>query len=106
MKISIEDLLKIAESNEETLKEAPQKAINDVHRFILALKIKEGKNSVTGQILYKAYKSWSANPVHIKTFYHLFSEFFPSHPGSKIYYLLNLTPVELLNKIDNLKLKI
>lgn len=97
MKIKTEDLINIAKQNLKS----DINPINDIHRFILVLKLKEGFHKVHKQIIYNSYGIWSSNPVSEKDFIKEFNKFFtPIEPAK---YGLNFKPLELLNKSDNLK---
>jgi hypothetical protein len=107
MKHTIEELLKIAQEGKPGPSGIPTKLENDVQRFILALKIKDGKHKVKNQLLYKAYAEWSAKPFTSHQFHLYFSQFFTSlRSDTYRYHLLNYRAIELLNKIDNMKVKI
>jgi len=105
-KLTTEQLLKIAK--EENLVKnniKHKKPINDVHRFILSLNIKAGKCDVSYTIAYEAYKMWSYKPLSRRQFLWAFSAFFKTKYRC-YFYKLNYSPIELLNKVDNLKIKI
>lgn len=106
MSLDLKELLKIAEDNKEVLKKKSKKGINDVHSFILTLNIKQGKYKVRPRMVYEAYKHWSGNPLTQRKFFYSFALLFTEFLGSRRYYKLNYSPIELLNKIDNLKIKV
>jgi len=108
MKISISDLIKIANEDKDELSYNRITTSNDVFRFVLAMDIREGKHKVRTTFIYKAYKSWSLKPYPKISFFTYFSSIFRNNRISddKRYYELNYTAVRLLNKIDNLKIRI
>ncbi len=99
-----EQLIKVVEAN----KNAPvrQRNSNEVHRFINDLDIKAGKNLVIPRMIFKAYLIWTSEsrPFTSQKFFPRFSGYFTPH-NSRVkggrYYLLNYTAVQLLNKVDN-----
>lgn len=105
MKHSIQDLIKIAEGKSTgTIKTTLE---NEVHRFILSLNIKEGKHRVKNAIIFKAYNEWAVRKVTTHKFFAEFSKFFmQDRTRTCRHYNLNYRPIELLNKIDNMKVKI
>jgi hypothetical protein len=106
MKYSIKDLIKIASS--AVSQPTPNvDSDTDVERFILALKIKSGQHIVKNNALYKAYKSWSVKPLDKHSFLIYFAQYFPQQRTTTYrYHLLNYRAIELLNKVDNMKVKI
>jgi hypothetical protein len=105
MKISLEDLIKAAQqSTDEKIISTDR---SDVERFVLSLNIKEGKHVVKNATVYKAYKEWSAKPMQARSFHVFFAQLFkPYRDGTYRYHMLNYRPIELLNKVDNKKIKI
>jgi hypothetical protein len=101
MKHTIEDLLKVVESNKTQLKK-PRNNVSDIHKFIEELDIKEGKHRVKVQMVYKAYKLWGGKKTS-KSFFNQFSKYFERlRTGHDfVHYCLNVRAVELLNKVDN-----
>lgn len=107
MKLTTEQLLKIAQTRLEEIKKVKPSQKNDVLQFINEWNIKEGKHKVTSSLIYQSYKSWTRRPKSKQSFLIFFSKAFESKMiGSKRCYLLNYRPVELLNKIDNAKVSI
>ncbi len=107
MKLSTEQLLKIVAENKVVEKPRPARNANDVHRFIKDLVIKDGAHMVRAKIIYKTYKLWaSSKPYSIKSFFKRFSQYFhPHNNGPGRYYLLNYRAVEMVNKVDNGRIK-
>lgn len=106
MKLTIEELLKLAE-NSNKLKKNKINAVSDVHRFILAVNIKEGKKRIRKEIVYQAYKMWSAKPLLQKEFIRQFNWFFQlKNVTNYRAYALNYSAIQLLNKLDNAKIKV
>lgn len=104
MKYSVKDLIKIA-STPST--EPKFNTDNDVERFILSLKIKAGSHAVKNSVIYKAYCAWSSRPLKHRSFHSYFAQFFEQQRAKTYrYHLLNYRATELLNKIDNMKIKI
>jgi len=106
MPIDIKELLRIAEDNKQVLSKKSRKGINDVHTFVLTLNIKKGKNRIRPRIIFQAYKQWSGKPVKQRMFFYDFALLFTEFKSSIKYYKLNYDPIELLNKVDNLKIKV
>ncbi len=103
MGVSVEELVKLAAQDKNEL---PKTYLNDVHRFITSLKIKEGERVVKSLILYKAYTLWASKPMPSNSFHKLFGQFFDSKRSRTFsYYSLNYRTIELLNRIDNSKLE-
>jgi hypothetical protein len=104
-KVSVEDLLRIVAENKH-VKPTPTPNYNDVHRFVKALNIKEGRHRVTNAVIYKAYKLWSTKPFTRQGFFSRFARYFKPQIDYKWrHYMLNYRAVELLNKVDNGKVK-
>lgn len=97
----LEDLLRIAKSDKPSTLEVSN--IDDVEKFVRELKIRPGKNRIKTSMLFKAYVSWSAKPYEYMDFLHKFCIFFPKSKDNS--HRLNFHPVQLLNKVDNLKVK-
>ena len=97
MKLSRKDLEQLANSQAELLRTTPKnnEAYTDVIQFAMNLKLKVGKHKVKSAMVYRSYKAWSEEPLDKAEFLKQFDEiFFPEAD----YYLLNLRPLELLNK--------
>jgi Uma2 family endonuclease len=105
-KPTTEDLLRIIEANKERLPE-PRQHVNDVHKFIEAMDLKQGKHETINTMVYKAYRHWGGKRTKAG-FMRLFSMYFLLHrSGSgRRFYNLNVRAVELLNKVDNGLIKI
>lgn len=100
---TLEELLKVAKEHSTT----KIQAVDDIHRFILTFKLKDGQHRVKTKFLYKAYKLWSVAPKSYKEFCLTFTGYFETHTyKGESTYLLNVRPVELMNKADNTKIRI
>lgn len=82
--------------------------VDEIQRFIMSNDIKEGKFKVKNSLVYKAYKKWSMKPKTNYEFMHAFNEYFTPYVETVHYryYMLNVRAVELMNRIDNQKIKI
>lgn len=104
-RLTTEQLLRIVSENKE-VKPDRYAHTNDVHRFIAALNIKPGKHEITQKLLYKSYRLWSDKPKTQKAFTMRFSTYFLFHiEGRHRFYKLNYRPIELMNKVDNGKVR-
>lgn len=97
MKLTRKDLEQFANQQAERLRTDPvnHKVYTDVVRFSMDLKLKTGKHKVKPAMVYKSYSVWSEDPIEKDKFFQEFDEIFFTQDG---YYLLNLRPLELLNK--------
>lgn len=63
-KVSVEDLLKFAQSEKEDSSTPEISTESDnVLSFLMAFQIKPGKDKVTGRLFYELYKKWATDPV-------------------------------------------
>lgn len=105
MKYNVDDLLKLA--NSDVLTPTKIDSSYDVQKFINTLDIKAGKHRVKNAAIYDAYKNWSGRPLSRHAFFKIFSRFFDAAITNGFrYYNLNYRPIELVNEVDNLKIKI
>lgn len=98
---SLEELLKAALSNKPSTLEVAD--IDDAEKFFRAMRIKPGKHKVSSKALHKAYSAWSVKPQGYQEFAKTAQAFFPRAADST--HRLNYHPIQLLNKVDNLKVK-
>ncbi len=105
--LTTEQLLKIVADN-PVVKPRPTRNSNDVHRFIKDLDIRTGKHLVRNLMIYKTYALWSSAHSRIgrRGFFKRFSYYFsPVNTKSYRHYRINYRAVELLNKVDNGRIK-
>lgn len=108
MKITVEDLIKLASQAQSTLTNVENTHLTDVERFILDMNIKTGLFRIRTKALYNAYTLWSRKPLTRKGFSHKFNYYFDvkGHGSHHWYHLLNYKPIQLLNAVDNKKLRV
>lgn len=104
--INTEDLLRLLEDHKLKLK-APRQNVNDVHKFIEDLDIKDGSCKVRPSMVYKAYVLWGGKKTKT-SFSKVFSQYFIPNRSSLDfrYYNLNLRAIQLMNKVDKGLIKI
>lgn len=105
---SIKDLLKIAKEDlaPNELPKDPNGHLEETQRFVLAFEIKDGKNKVQPGLLYDAYYKWTNKPVGKMTFFRQFAKLFVKKKEStNNFYLLNIKPMDLVNKAEELRRK-
>lgn len=103
--VTINKLLELAKVASD---EKPKETLDEVHRFVLALGIKDGKHVVSCKIIYQAFSMWKlarSQKCGSLSFFRRFAKFFPTQRSVDRYYLLNLRPLELLNRVDNMTIK-
>lgn len=102
--VTINKLLELAKvpTNEKA-----RETLDEVQRFVLAVGLKEGKHVIDCTMIYKAFSMWRSRPTKTSiSFFTSFGRFFKGkRTGTHRYYLLNLRPLELLNRVDNMKIK-
>lgn len=102
--LTTKQLMDLVEDNKDIV-HSPTRNANDVHRFITALGIKEGKHCVKNGMLYQVYCLWSSRPYSRKSFFIRFAKYYPPQSEKWKHYKLNYRAVELMNMVDDGKVK-
>lgn len=102
-KASEEDLLKAL----NTKVKLSRSYLNDTEKFISIFNLTPGNNLVSKRILYKIYKSWSADPAKPNAFTKRLGLHLPSKiMGQQVYFLIKELPADLRTKsLQHLKPK-
>lgn len=97
--LTLEQLIEIAKANLGNTDIALD--LDEVAKFIILFKLKEGKNKVSGQIVFEAYQSWCIRPMKKLAFLRQFAKHFEPVKSSGLkYYFLNTTTTQLLNILE------
>lgn len=103
-RINLDSLIKIAKENKDKAIDKDTSEMDEVEKFILFFKIKEGKHKVFSSILREAFNKWACKELDGITFGKRFSKYFEVVKGDgRNHYLLNIHPTALLNKVEKLK---
>lgn len=106
---TIKELIKLAKADLAP-GQLPKLDVNitfdEAQRFVIALKIKDGKERVTSGIIYKSYEKWSPNPISKQAFAMQFKLLFTNtRDQTNNYYMLNYKPIELVKEVEKLNRK-
>lgn len=102
----LQKLIKLAQTKNETADKLSDVTLSDVEKFIIALKLKEGRIGVSARAIYEAYLLWSSNPVKKIVFYQQWGLFFMAKVRSRTrrkYYELNYPAWEIIHNVKELK---
>lgn len=99
--MKLDDLIKLAQEKQPTTSGIIKSKVDDkIYRFVTYFKIKQGKYKMPADALFKAFKLWyGLRNIDIKDFRKQFNLYFVLE---KRHYMLNMSAISLLNKIDNL----
>jgi hypothetical protein len=105
-KIKLEELIRIAKENKDKIYNTNiADNLDDVAKFILTFNIKDGKNKVPSNIVYQAYCNWTSRPKSNHAFLLAFTKCFSKKKTtSKVIYLLNYKPMQLINEVERRKI--
>lgn len=106
-KVSLSELIRIAKENQDKVVTADSiDEYDEVTSFILTCKLKEGGNTILSSVIYSAYCNWSLSPLSKSSFFMRFKKVFvPVGTGAKQHFLLNHKAGQLLNLVENKKIK-
>lgn len=105
-KFTTEELIALAEQNSKELqKKDEQTFLDDVHRFVLSMRIKEGTFEIKNTLMHQAYLYWGGKIKGSRQFSGSLRRFLSNKNTRRGWcFMTNMTSVKLLNRIDKLKI--
>lgn len=96
LKSSVEELLKIAESDTEEEARIPEE-LAEVYSFLQAFKLTPGRHKVKTKYIYKLYRKWSVEPITHQTFTNKVTTFIKLRNG---YFMLNKDVLKIYDLVE------